>query len=133
MTRNRRRLPGPFSSTAALTNLDRRTTAGKIMKSIVRDLVEHVGDPTAPQLLIIQAAGLKAVRLALLADRLLTDENLADGADHHALSWLNSMRLDLQALGLERRERPLLNLAAYLKTSPAEAERTTTPAKATAA
>ena len=98
------------------------------MKSIVRDLVEHVGDPTAPQLLIIQAAGLKAVRLALLAD-----ENLADGADHHALSWLNSMRLDLQALGLERRERPLLNLAAYLKTSPAEAEHTTTPAKATAA
>jgi hypothetical protein len=134
LTRNRRRLPGPFSSTTALTNLDRRTAAAKIMKRIVRDLMEHLGgDPTPPQRLLVQSASIKALRLALLADRLLTEESLAEGADHHCLAWSNSMRLDLQALGLERRERPLLNLAAYLKTPPTDAttaERTTTPATA---
>ena len=30
---------------------------------------------------------------------------MSEGTDHHALAWLNSMRLDLMALGLERRAR----------------------------
>lgn len=91
------------------------------MKTVVRDLLAHIGDDvTAPQKLIIQSAGLKAVRLALLSDKLLTDENgLAEGGDHHALAWLNSLRLDLVALGLERRERPTLTLASYLAKTPA--------------
>lgn len=56
------------------------------------------------------------MRLALLSDKLLTDENgLAEGGDHHALAWLNSLRLDLIALGLERRERQILDLRGYLK------------------
>jgi hypothetical protein len=97
------------------------------MKTVVADLLAHIGDDvTAPQKLIIQAAGLKAVRLALLSDKLLTDENgLTEGGDHHALAWLNSLRLDLSALGLERREKPTLNLASYLT-------RETTPAETTA-
>ena len=118
--KRRRNLPGPFSSTESLTNLDRRTVPARIMKTVVADLLAHIGDDvTAPQKLIIQAAGLKAVRLALLSDKLLTDENgLAEGGDHHALAWLNSLRLDLMALGLERRERrerQILDLNGYLK------------------
>ena len=113
--KRRRNLPGPFSSAESLTNLDRRTVPARIMKTVVADLLAHIGDDvTAPQKLIIQAAGLKAVSLALLSDKLLTDENgLAEGGDHHALAWLNSLRLDLIALGLERRERQILNLAGY--------------------
>jgi hypothetical protein len=95
------------------------------MRTVVRDLLNHIGDDvTAPQKLLVQSAALKSVRLALLSDRLLTDENgLPDGDDHHVLAWLNSLRLDLVALGLERREHPTLNLASYLaKSTPAEAE-----------
>jgi hypothetical protein len=93
------------------------------MKSVVDELLGHLGDPTPPQRLIVQSAAIKAVRLSLLTDRLLANEGLADGADHHALSWLNSMRLDLQALGLERREKPLLDLTSYLTKSRPAAER----------
>jgi hypothetical protein len=75
----------------------------------------HLGDDaTSPQRLIVQSAALKAVRLSLLTEQLLAGDPPSDGSDHHALAWLNSMRLDLQALGLERREKPVLDLAAYL-------------------
>jgi hypothetical protein len=46
---------------------------------------------------------------------LLTDESLdgtppSEGSDHYALAWLNSLRLDLQALGLERKGPPTVDL-----------------------
>ena len=87
------------------------------MKTVARNLLAHIGDDvTAPQRLLVQAAALKSVRLALLSDRLLTDDNgLADGNDHHALAWLNSLRLDLVALGLEKRERKVFDLRTYTK------------------
>jgi hypothetical protein len=34
--------------------------------------------------------------------------------DHNLLAWSNSLRRDLLALGLARRERATLNLASYL-------------------
>jgi hypothetical protein len=77
--------------------------------------MNHLGDATAPQRLIVQAAAIKAVRLSLLTENLLTGDPPSDGSDHHALAWLNSMRLDLCALGLERRERQILDLNGYLK------------------
>ena len=86
------------------------------MKTVSRDLLAHIGDDvTAPQRLIVQSAALKATRLALLSDQLLTGEPPSEGSDHHALAWLNSLRLDLMALGLERRERQIINLDGYLR------------------
>ena len=71
--------------------------------------------------LLVQSAALKAVRLALLADNLLDGTPPSDGSDHHALAWLNSLRLDLQALGLERRSPAALDLHEYLKEQAAAA------------
>jgi hypothetical protein len=119
---NRHRKAGPFSRDQALTNLDRRTRAGRVLKSTVNELMEHLGGTaTAPQRLLVQAAALKACRLALLTDNLLDGNPPSDGSDHHALSWLNSMRLDLMALGLTRTERPTLDLERYLKDQQADA------------
>ncbi len=118
----RRKLAGPFSRDESLTALDRRTKAGRTLKRVIEDLMAHVGDATAPQRLIVQAAALKAVRLSLLTENLLAGDVLAPGSDAHALAWLNSMRLDLQALGLERRERPVLDLASYLAATTASAD-----------
>jgi hypothetical protein len=117
---NRHRKAGPFSTDQALTALDRRTKAGRIMKTVVGELMAHLGDATAPQRLIVQSAALKAVRLALLTDNLLAGEPPSEGSDHHALAWMNSMRLDLMALGLERKAPPTLNLAEYLKAGAAD-------------
>jgi hypothetical protein len=112
--RRRHRKPGPFSRDQSLTDMDNRTRAGRVMKGVIRELTDQIGDPTAGQRLLIQSAGLKATRLALLSEQLLDGTPPSEGSDHHALAWLNSLRLDLMALGLERREKPALDLAAYL-------------------
>ena len=60
----------------------------------------------------MQGAAFKALRVALLADRMLNDENaLSEKSDHNLLAWSNSLRLDLVALGLERREKATIDLA----------------------
>jgi hypothetical protein len=112
---NRHRKVGPFSRDQALTDVDRRTRAGRVLRSVTVELIEHLGDATAPQRLLVQAAALKATRLMLLTDQLLDGTPPSEGSDHHALAWLNSLRLDLQALGLERKG-PMLDLGDYLKT-----------------
>ncbi|MGA8196000.1 MAG: hypothetical protein WB902_21820 [Acetobacteraceae bacterium] len=121
-SRRRARL-GPHSSNRALASLDGRTTLAKIMRGVAQDLLGHLGDdPTPPQRLLVQAASIKAARLAMLADAMLTAESIADGSDHHLLAWANSLRLDLISLGLERREKPTLHLASYLaRAAPATA------------
>jgi hypothetical protein len=82
MPRDRHKKPGPFSRDQALVDLDRRTRAGRVMKGVIRELTMHVGDATAPQRLLIQSAGLKAVRLALLSDQLLDGTPPSEGSDH---------------------------------------------------
>lgn len=86
-----------------------------MMKGVQRELFDFLGDPTPGQRLLIQAVSVKATRLALLSERLLSGKAIADGTDHHLLAWLADMRRDLQALGLERREpKALATLEAYV-------------------
>ena len=103
-----------------MATLDRRTRAGRVMATVVRELTEHLGDASAPQRLLIQSAALKATRLALLSEQILADDAPSSGSDGHALAWLNSLRLDLQAIGLERRGKPTLDLNDYLKSEAAD-------------
>ena len=112
---SRRKKPGPFSRDQALTDIDRRTRAGRVMKVVLAELMDHVGDATAPQRLLIQAAALKAVRMALLTDQVLDGAPPSEGSDHHLLAWMNSLRLDLQALGLERKGGVTVDLHDYIK------------------
>lgn len=97
---------GPFSRDRSLTTLDKRTKAGRVLRQTRADLAHHVGgDPSAAERLIIESAAVKATRLFLLSEKLLGGGDISDGSDNHALAWLNSLRLDLAALGLERRVR----------------------------
>lgn len=68
-------------------------------------LIEHVGGyPTPAERLIIESASIKSVRLFLLTEKLLTDGTSGcDQSDEKTIAWLNSLRLDLMALGLGRR------------------------------
>ena len=77
------------------------------MRTTIADLSAHVGGaPTAAERLLIQSAAIKATRLFLLSEKILAGGEIGgvDG-DHHALAWLNSLRQDLTALGLESRLR----------------------------
>jgi hypothetical protein len=85
------------------------------MRSVIAELTAHIGDASAPQRLLVQCAAVKATRLALLTDQLLDGAPPSEGSDHHALAWLNSLRLDLQALGLERKGPVTVDLHQYLK------------------
>ena|ERR1700735_3531815 len=108
--------PGPFSRDQSLMELDCRTHAGRVMSGVIAELTEHIGDATAPQRLLIQCAALKATRVALLSAQLLDGKPPSEGSDHHALAWMNSLRLDLQAIGIERKGPASLDLREYLKT-----------------
>lgn len=100
--------PGPFSRDETLSIIDRRTKAGRVLRTVEADLVNHLGGkPSAAEQLIIQSAALKATRLSLLSEKLLSGEEMAEGSDHHALAWLNSLRLDLQAIGLQSRAKDI--------------------------
>jgi hypothetical protein len=80
----------PHSSKGSITALDSRTTVAKLLRKITADLLDHFGDPTAPQRLIVQGAAFKALRVALFADRMLNDENaLSEKSDHNLLAWSN--------------------------------------------
>jgi hypothetical protein len=105
---------GPYSRDHVLSMIDKRTRAGRVYRTVIRELINHVGgDPSAAQRLLIESASIKATRLALLTDNLLA--GIEPGEDgHQALAWLNSLRMDLQALGLERRARDVTSLADYL-------------------
>ena len=95
---------GPFARDRSLTTIDRRTKAGRVLRQTRIDLTDMLGGyPTAAESLIIQAASIKAVRLYLMSEQILSGVDFSEGSDHHALAYLNSMRQDLTALGLERR------------------------------
>jgi hypothetical protein len=95
--------------------MDNRTRSGRVMKTVIRQLSDQIGSPTTAQALLIQSYALKATRMALLSEQLLDGKAPSEGSDHHALAWLNLLRLDLCALGLEKRERQVLDLNGYLK------------------
>jgi DUF1680 family protein len=80
----------------------------------------------------VQGAAFKALRVALFADRMLNDENaLSEKSDHNLLAWSNSLRLDLVALGLERREKATIDLASYLAREAGRGPETTADAART--
>ena len=107
---------GPFSEAKTLaTLLDQRTHEGKFAAEVERALVDHVGgEPTGPQLLLIRCAALKALRIALMSRKVVTNESLTDLNDRQLVAWMNSLRRDLQALGMERPEQAPKTLTAYI-------------------
>jgi hypothetical protein len=104
--RRKPRAVGPLSRKSSLAAVDGRTLVGRILKQVRSELVAHLGgDPSVAELLLIENAAMKSARVALLSQKLAEGGEIAPGADHHVLAWSNSLRLDLMALGLQRRVR----------------------------
>ncbi len=104
LPKSKRRSPGPFSKDRAIVRMDKRTRAGRIMRTIRADLIDHCGGvPSAAERILIESAALKATRLHLISERVINGAAFEAGESEKTISWANSLRLDLVALGLERR------------------------------
>jgi hypothetical protein len=84
--------------------------------AIREQLTRHLGGQlNAPQQLIISAASIKALRLEMMLKTILSEEAIASGnQDGQYLAWSNSLRRDLEAIGIARPPQ-LPRLGDYLK------------------
>jgi hypothetical protein len=84
--------------------------------AIREQLTRHLGGQlTAPQQLIVSAASIKALRLEMMLKTILSEEAIASGnQDGQYLAWSNSLRRDLEAIGIVRPPQ-LPRLSDYLK------------------
>lgn len=96
--------------------LDSRTREGRFAKVVREELISHLGgQPTAPQVLLIETATLMALRVALLSRHVLSEEALRERDDRQLVAWMNSLRLTLVALGIERPIQAAPSLASYIE------------------
>ena len=106
---------GPYSGIERLLNVDGRTRLGKLMRDIRAALVEHVGGaPNPAQQLIIHQATIKTTRLVLLESRVLSDQSMEEGDKHQWLAWSNSLRRDLETLGIAGKRSGPPDLQTYI-------------------
>ena len=106
---------GRYSGTKAFTCLDGRTREGKFARAVENELVGHVGgQPSVAQYLLIRLVAIKALRLALMSDYVLTEHSISEKDDRSFLCWANSLRRDLDVLGLTRRVKSSPRLAELL-------------------
>ncbi len=74
------------------------------MRAVQAELTEHVGgQPNAAQQLLIRLASIKALRVALMADYVLSEQSITERDDRQFLAWANSLRRDLDTLGITKR------------------------------
>jgi hypothetical protein len=72
-----------------LSDLDLRTNAGKFANSIKEGLEAQIGNPTAGQQILIKLVAVKVLRCEMMAR-----------IENYFLAWSNSIRRDLEALGV---------------------------------
>lgn len=95
-------------------HVDGRTRLGKWMDHLRNELSRHVGgEPSVAESILIEQIVIKTLKVHLYHVGLF--KNKSFGSRDHALAIQNSIRLDLMALGLQRRQKRVLDLDEYLK------------------
>jgi hypothetical protein len=101
-------------------NLDQRSKLARALREVEGELVDAVGgDPSPQEKILIDRVVFKLARVTLFEAETLTGGN---GADEHYLAWSNSIRLDLQAIGLKRAPKPVPSLQEFLAERRAQGE-----------
>ena len=101
--RRKKRRIGAFSKRLTFSDLDRRTNAGKYVNSIKNDLEAQIGNPSAGQQILIKLVAVKMLRCEMMYERVLSQSdggNLQDRVENYFLAWSNSVRRDLEVLGV---------------------------------
>jgi len=95
--------------------IDGRTREGKTIIAARSALVSTIGgDPTPQESILIDRIVFKMLRCTLYEMATLQGTT-SGGSDHIYLAWANSLRLDLQSLGLTRKTKDVIDLSHYLK------------------
>ena len=103
MARRKKRRIGAFSKRLSFSDLDGRTNAGKFVNSIKNDLEAQIGNPSAGQQILIKLIAIKMLRCEMMYDQVLSKPDggdLQDRVENYFLAWSNSVRRDLEALGV---------------------------------
>jgi hypothetical protein len=99
-------------------HVDGRSRLGRWMNKLRNELARHVGgeksQPTVCESILIEQIVIKTLKSHLYHVGLFRDK--AFGSRDHALAIQNSIRLDLMALGLQKRASKVYDLEEYLKT-----------------
>ena len=112
----------------AAGTLDQRTRHAAAIRIVCEQLARDLGaeweELSVQQRLLIEQVAVKATVLGTVAvhalDRGIVDADgrLISPLNEHYLAFANSLRLDLLALGLERREKHVIDVAAALADLP---------------
>jgi hypothetical protein len=112
--RPRRRI-GPHSDDLVLGSLDLRTNEGRFIAGIRQSLLDQLGrEPSAAEQLMVSNAAIKALRCELMLQRIFKKDSLDTSHDLQFLAWSNSMRRDLEALGIKPNAVQAPDLRQYL-------------------
>jgi hypothetical protein len=77
--------------------------AGKFVNSIKSDLEAQIGNPSPGQQILIKLIAIKVLRCEMMYDQVLSKPHggdLQDRVENYFLAWSNSVRRDLEALGV---------------------------------
>jgi hypothetical protein len=87
-----------------------------MMREFAQSLERHFGGPATPaQQVLIREASIKNAKLGMLVDKILAGNEPDLGlASRCYLAWSNSLRRDLEALGLQQPEKRLPAPIEYL-------------------
>ncbi len=103
-----------------LRKIDLRTREAKNLAAAKDLLIAALGgDPTPQESILIDRVVFKMLRCTLYEMATLQGQT-GGGSDHIYLAWANSLRLDLQALGLSRKTKSVMDLTNYLDTHAAQ-------------
>jgi len=95
--------------------IDGRSKLAKTMKFLRHELQRHLGgSPTIGESILIDRIVSKTIKCSLYEAGFFSSDNRQGSRDHY-LALANSLRLDLQTLGIKRRGGEGLDLDKYLK------------------
>lgn len=94
--------------------LDGRTKLAQALRNMKAALAKHVGgEPSIAETILIDRITHKVVKAYIYETNYFSSPEL--GSKDHYLALVNSLRLDLQALGLNQKEKKILDLTEYLR------------------
>jgi len=94
--------------------LDERTKIAKLLKDLKAKLIEHLGGNVSfTEQMLIERIAFKCLKARIFETNFFLNED--PGSDQHFLALVNSLRRDLQALGLHKKPGTLPGLEDYLK------------------
>jgi hypothetical protein len=92
---------GPYSKAATLAKQDKRTKPARLMASLRRELIAHVGGkPSIPQTLLIDQACALQLRLALMDKDTDKVGTMTERNQVQYLAWSGSLQRVLNQIGL---------------------------------